>query len=149
MENERFAVELTGGEGYRFDVDFGMPGVEKLRVDEPDPLGDGDGPNASRLIAAAVGNCLSASLLFCFRKSRIETAGFRATVEGRLVRNEKGRLRIGGLQVTLHPEMTEADQARMGRCLQLFEDFCIVTESVRDGIDVQVDVQPRTVAAAS
>lgn len=149
MEHERFTVELTAGEGYRFDVDFKMPGVATLQVDEPEPLGVGDGPNASRLIAAAVANCLSASLLFCFRKARIEPSGFRATVEGEMVRNEKNRLRIGSLEVRLHPDMTEEDQARMGRCLQLFEDFCVVTESVRQGIEVNVEVEPRTVAAAA
>lgn len=149
MENERFAVTLTAGEGYRFDVDFDMPGVDLLWVDEPAPLGEGDGPNASRLLAAAVGNCLSASLLFCFRKARIETTGLRAVVEGEIVRNEEGRLRIEGLSVRLHPEMTEEAQARMSRCIPLFEDFCLVTESVRNGIEVDVEVEPRTPAAAA
>jgi hypothetical protein len=32
----------------------------------------------------------------------------------------------------------------MRRCLELFQDFCIVTESVRQGIPVSVDVAPAT-----
>jgi hypothetical protein len=28
----------------------------------------------------------------------------------------------------------------MGRCLEMFEDFCIVGQSVRQGIDVGVEV---------
>ena len=149
MEEGRFSLELVGGEGYRFDVDFHMPGVEPLRLDEPAPLGEGDGPNASRLLATAVANCLSASLLFCLRKARIEPSGFRTVVEGEMVRNEKGRMRIGGLSVRLHPDMTEEQQAKMGRCLQLFEDFCVVTESVRNGIEIDVEVEPRTLASAT
>jgi hypothetical protein len=31
----------------------------------------------------------------------------------------------------------------MRRCLELFEDFCTVTQSVRGGIDVQVQVEPQ------
>jgi hypothetical protein len=30
----------------------------------------------------------------------------------------------------------------MQRCLELFEDFCVVTQSVRAGINVEVDVEP-------
>lgn len=140
MEDKRFAFTLTGGEGYRFTVDFDQPGVPPLVLDEPPPLGDGDGPDAARLLAAAVANCLSASFLYCLRKSRAAPSAFRTTVEGELVRNERGRLRIGRLTVRLHPSVPQDDVLRVGRCLDLFEDFCMVTESVRDGIEVDVEV---------
>jgi hypothetical protein len=60
------------------------------------------------------------------------------SVAGTVVRNARGRLRIGSLHVTLAPEVAAAQRERMGRCLELFEDFCIVTESVRQGIPVTV-----------
>lgn len=63
------------------------------------------------------------------------------TVAGTLVRNERGRLRIGEIRVTLAPEVNPEQQERMGRCLELFEDFCIVTESVRHGFPVTVHVE--------
>ena len=138
---EAFDISLTLEEDFRFRVDFAQPGVPELRVDEPEPLGDGDGPNASRLLAAAVGNCLSASALFCLRKAKVAVTDMRTEVHTELVRNDSGRLRIGKIEVSLHPEFEDADQARIARCLDLFEDFCLVTESVRNGIDVNVDVQ--------
>ncbi|NIP81864.1 MAG: hypothetical protein GWM90_22645, partial [Gemmatimonadetes bacterium] len=32
------------------------------------------------------------------------------------------------------------DQERVHRCLKVFEDFCIVSASVRKGIDIDVEV---------
>lgn len=141
-----FTVDLSLRDGYAFTVDFAAREGPPLVVDEVPPLGEGNGPNPARLLAAAVGHCLSASLLFCLRKSRIEVANLRTTVEGTIVRNERGRLRIGGLRVRLAPELSEEQRERMGRCLDLFEDFCLVTESVREGIPVDVEVETAATA---
>jgi len=123
----------------RFLADFEDDRMAPLALDEPEPLGQGSGPNASRLVAAATANCLAASLLFCLRKSRVDVRGLRAEVEARLTRNEKGRLRIGGLSVTLRPELGEGGS--LGRCPELFEDFCVVTQSLRQGIPVDVRIE--------
>lgn len=136
-----FTLRLDLQNGYAFTVQFDQPEVDDLLTDEPPPLGEGRGPNPARLLGAAVGNCLAASLLFCLRKARIEVAGLRATVRGSMTRNEDKRLRIAGLRVRLEPETVRPeDQDRMGRCFDVFEDFCIVTESVRHGIPVEVQV---------
>jgi uncharacterized OsmC-like protein len=134
-----FTLELEQIEGYRFRVDFNMEDVDDLMTDEPAPLGESSGPNPSRLLAAAVANCLSASLLFCLQKSRVEGAKVRATIGGRMERNERKRLRVGGFDVRIEVSGVE-DEARLERCLGLFEDFCVVTESVRHGVPVDVEV---------
>jgi len=141
MSAERFEVALTLRDGYAFTVNFAEGEGAPLVVDELPPLGEANGPNPARLLAAAVGSCLSASLLYCLRKSRVEVAELRTMVEGTIVRNERGRLRIGALRVRLAPEVTQEQRDRMGRCLDLFQDFCIVTESVRAGIAVDVEVE--------
>lgn len=135
-----FAITLRLRDNYVQVVDFDLTAALPLVVDEPSPLGGEEGPNPARLLGAAVGSCLGASLLFCLRKARIDVSDLRTTVVGTLERNEHGRLRIGGLQVTLHPTVADADRPRMARCLELFEDFCVVTESVRHGLDVDVRV---------
>ncbi len=140
--SEEVTVALELERDYRFDVDFGNERWPSLLMDEPEPLGAGDGPNASRVLAAAVGNCLSASLLFCLRKARIEVGGLRTTVTATMDRNERGRLRVAAMRVRIEPEVAPEDVPRMDRCLQLFEDFCVVTASVRGGIDVGVEVAP-------
>jgi organic hydroperoxide reductase OsmC/OhrA len=69
------------------------------------------------------------------------------TVEGTLVRNERGRLRIGAIRVKLAPDVAPEQRDRVSRCLGLFEDFCIVTESVRQGVRVDVEVETAPVVA--
>lgn len=139
-EQAGFEVVLDQEDHYRFTVDFGLPGVGPWIIDEPPPLGEAAGPNASRVLAAAVGHCLSASALYCLERARVPVHGVHTRVAGATSRNEKGRLRIGGLTVTLELDVEEADRARMQRCLGIFEDFCVVTASVRGGVPVDVKV---------
>lgn len=139
-----FRVTLTLEEGYRFDVDPGIDGARHFHIDETPPLGAGGDASPSRVLASAMASCLASSLLFCLRKSRIEVRSLRVEARGTMVRNERKRLRVGGLHIELFPEVAAGDDERMKRCLDIFEDFCVVTESVRRGIPVVVGVETRT-----
>jgi organic hydroperoxide reductase OsmC/OhrA len=137
---------ITQEAAYRFRVRFDQEGMPDLVTDEAPPLGEGKGPNPSRLLATAVGNCLAASLLFCLGKARVPMEGLEAEVLTEFTRNEAGRLRIGGMKVRLSPRWSEESAAKAQRCLQIFEDFCVVTQAVRSGVpvEVQVDGAPPT-----
>jgi uncharacterized OsmC-like protein len=148
-EQNVFTTKLERVKDYQFRVKFDLPGMHELRTDEPEPLGKNAGPNPSRLLSAAVGNCLSSSLVFCLTKGRISVNDLKTSVETVLRRNEKGRWRIAALNVKLHPVIQEDDKAKSKRCLELFEDFCIVTESVRKGIEVNVDLASSDSASRS
>ena len=136
-----FGLELEQQEGFEFRVRFDWPGAPELLLDEPEPLGRRRGPNAARLVAAAVANCLSASLVFCLRsKFRQNPGPVRAMATGRLERNDKGRYRIAGIDVTVSLAEKFGDLPHQERCLEQFEDFCVVTQSIRAGIPVNVSV---------
>jgi uncharacterized OsmC-like protein len=135
----RFALHVEQIDGFEFRVKFDKEQFAPLLLDEPPPLGHDSAPNAARLLAAAIGNCLSASLVFCLKKSKIETSDVSADVEMEIVRTEVRRLRVGKVNVTLHTSLAPNDPALVS-CLATFEDFCIVTQSVRHGIDVAVRV---------
>jgi hypothetical protein len=47
---------------------------------------------------------------------------------------------VGKVDVTLHTNLP-ANHPALASCLGTFEDFCIVTQSVRQGIEVAVRVQ--------
>ena len=142
-EEGRFTIELEQLEDYQFNVKFDLPKAADVLMDEPPPLGERAGPNAARMLAAAAGNCLSASLLFCLTKTLEEmpARAVRTEVTCKMVRNEKKKLRVGGLEVrlTISEELEKA--ARLKRCLELFEDFCVVSASIRQGIPIEVTVR--------
>jgi len=138
-----FKITMERVEGLQFRVSFDWPGVAELTLDEPSPLGHQRGPNASRLLAAAVGNCLTASLLYCLQRSKVDLGVVQTEVEGSLARNERGRLRIAGIRARIHLPVAQEEREKLARCLGLFEDYCVVTASVRDGIPVEVEVVDR------
>ena len=137
----QFSITLDCLQDFEFRIKFDKPQYQDLMIDEPAPVGHDKGPGPSRLLAAAVGGCLSASLLFCARKLRLNMTGLHADVRVRHARNEKGRLRIGGIDVEISPHIAESDEQKLQRCREMFEDFCVVTQSVRSGIDVSVAVK--------
>jgi uncharacterized OsmC-like protein len=134
-------VTLRLAHDYEFVAEFNdVPDAAPVTFDEPVPLGDGHAPSAAAMLGAAVGNCLSASLAFCLRKAHIEVAGLTTHVTTHVVRNEKGRFRISGIDVELEPSLGRINEP-IGRCEDLFEDFCTVTASVRHGIPVKVTLK--------
>lgn len=138
---EDITITMDQIQDYEFRVKFDKDQYPDLLMDEPPPVGRDTAPNPSRLLAAAVGNCLSASFLFSARKMRINIQSLHTTIKVWYTRNEKGRLRIGKMKVAIAPRFDPVDASKIQRCLELFEDYCVVTQSIRTGIDVSVAVE--------
>ncbi|MEJ2591458.1 MAG: OsmC family protein [Candidatus Thiodiazotropha sp.] len=136
----KFTIHLEQEEDYTFRVKFDLKKADDLIMDEPPPLGERNGPNASRLLAAATANCLSASLMFCLAKEEVPARAVRTEATCTLVRNDKKRLRVGRLDVRITAGDALLDSKKRDRCMNLFEDFCVVTASLRQGIPVGVEV---------
>lgn len=139
MSNEQVTVELVQQEDYRFDIHFGGT-VPHLIGDEPVPLGSGKGPSPVQLLCAAVGNCLSDSLLFALRKFKQSPEPLRATVVAQVGRNPEGRLRVLRMDATLQLGVPAAQLEHLDRVLSQFESYCTVTQSVGQGIPIVLKV---------
>ena len=137
---QSFGITLEQVSDYEFKVRFDDTAVPDLTVDETSPLGSDTGPNPSRLLAAAVAHCMSASLLFALRKYKNTPGPLGAKAKATLVRNEHGRWRITHIGVDLQLSDQAELLEHLDRVLAQFEDFCIVTQSVRQGIKVDVSV---------
>ena len=138
----QFEMDWEGHLGFNVKWDFYE--APDLFMDEPPSMGgSGRGPNAARMIVAGVANCLSASLTFCLTKSRADVRGVTTRCHGTLSRNERGRLRLTHIRIEPVIDLPEGDVKKLERCLGMFEDFCVVTESIRKGIPVDIQVYRR------
>ena len=139
MSEKLISVTLTQQQDYRFEICFDdqMP---VLTGDEAAPLGAGLGPSPVQLLCASVGNCLSDSLLFALRKFKQAPEPLRCEVQAEVGRNADGRMRVLNMVATLHLGVPAAQLEQLERVLGQFESFCTVTQSVGQGIPIQVRV---------
>jgi len=140
MSEKSIVTKLKLKHGYQFNVESDVEYIPNFLVDETKPDGEGSGPNPPRLLAAAVGHCMSSSLIYCLKKARITIRNLETTVITNLFRNENGKLRISSIDVQIRLKVNEEDKARVPRCLQIFEDYCTVTQSIRKGIEVMARI---------
>ena len=143
-ETQQFTLTLTQESDYVFRIEFDDTAIPALHTDESPPLGGDSGPNPSRMLVAAVANCLSASLLFALRKYKNTPGTIVTRATARLERNEHKRLRVAHVDVAIELPEAAANYAQIERLLQQFENFCVVTESVREGVAVDVTVRDAT-----
>ena len=132
-------VDLKQEKDFRFAIHFGE-GIPALVGDEGPPLGSATGPTPAQLLVAAVGNCLSDSLLFALRKFRQSPEPIQTTVAASIDRNAERRMRVQSINVKLTLGVAAGSLAHLDRALEQFEEFCTVTQSVRQGIPVNIEV---------
>src|SRR6476619_153222 len=128
MADNIVRADLSQQIDYRFTTHFGGS-VPDLIADEPPPLGTGGGPSPVQLLVAAVGNCLSDSLLFALRKFKQKPEPISCSIEAGVGRNAEGRLRVLSMKAVLRLGVPSASLEHLDRVLEQFESFCTVTQS--------------------
>jgi len=141
-EELRNRVSLKLEKELIFKCDMGISKVKECYIDETNKKEvDMWGPNPARLLALAVLGCLSSSLVFCIGKKNLSLDDFEAEAEIVMARNEKNFWRVKEINIKLIPITDNEDIIkRIKQCEKFFEDYCIITQSVRDGIKVNVNL---------
>ena len=125
-----------------FKCDIGNMKLEDCYIDETN-VHEADmlGPNPTRLLANAILGCLSASFIFCLKKRNLTIDDLTAEAEVTIGRKEKGFLRITKIEVKITPKIDDPEvRKRADQCKKMFENYCTVTASVREGINVEVNL---------
>ena len=143
IEKMEFSLEMELIDKFQFNVKFDIPEIPDLLTDEPPVLGgEGKGPNPSRMVGTAVANCLASSLVHCLRRAKADVKGLKAEVRGNIARNDEGLLRLTNVNVVLLPKLgSVSDKAALERCERLFEKYCVVTEAIRNGLPINIEVK--------
>ena len=142
MTDKTVSVSLRQLEDYRFEVNFDRH-IPVLIADEPPPLGTGAGPSPVHMLCAAIGNCLSDSLLFAYRKFNQKPEPLECVVTAEVGRNSEKRLRVLNVHAELRLGVTADSLEQSERVMSQFEAFCTVTQSVGQGIPISVEVIDR------
>jgi organic hydroperoxide reductase OsmC/OhrA len=99
------------------------------------------GPNPSRMLGVAVLGCLSSSFIFCLKKKDFTLDNLKAEAEVTVARNDKGFWRVAKIDVNIDIEIDDPEaRKRADQCRKMFEQYCLVTQAVREGIDVEVNL---------
>ena len=141
----RFAVSINHESGFRFSSQASEDGRNHgipFASDEPDPVGEASAPSTPALLGAAVGHCLSASLLEALRHAHLEVLSCETETVAVVKPNAGGLPRIDHIEVTIRPSLA-GTSPRVKRCAEVFERYCTVTSSVKEGIAVRVQVDER------
>ncbi len=137
-----FGVHINYIDGFKFKSQayegaalHGLP----VLSDEPDPVGTNAGPSTPALLAMAVGHCLSASLIETLRHAGISTISSNTEAVSIVVLNDQGNPRIKEIRVDIKPILPMAS-GNIQRCINVFENYCTVCQSIRPAIPVYVTV---------
>ncbi len=137
-------VSVEWLENLTFKLNFENPSLPELLIDETHDSQSPEavGPDPSKLLLSAIMACLNSSFAFCLQKSRIPLKGMKAEGELTIKRNEKGYLRVTQMDIELIPEIEiEKGIPRLEKCIEIFHNYCTITESVRQGIPVNITVK--------
>ncbi len=135
-------VGLKQKEEMIFKCDFGNLKMGNLYIDEKNKKeNEKIGTSPTKLLALSVLGCLAASFSFCLQKKKFSLSGLEAKAEVTISRNDKRFWRVKKIDVEMMPKIdTPEMRKRADQCRKFFEQYCIISESLRTGFEVSVNI---------
>ncbi|MHA2392336.1 MAG: OsmC family protein [Promethearchaeota archaeon] len=135
-------VGLNQQEEMLYKCNLGDLRIDNLYIDERQKKEtDKKGTSPAKLLALSVLGCLSASFSFCLKKKNYLISDLNGEAEVTIYRNEKGFWRVKQIDVDISPQIdTPEARKRADQCKKFFEQYCIISESLRSGFEVNVNL---------
>ena len=126
-----------------FKCDLGQLAMQDLYIDERQSIKIRKiGPSPVKLLAISVLGCLVASYSFCLQKRNFSISDLGGSAEVILARNDNNFWRVKKIDIKIKPKIENPEmRKRADQCKKLFEQYCIISESLRNGIVVDVDLE--------
>ena len=132
-------VKLVQQKDFKFAIHFSDE-LPPFIADEPPPLGSSSGPSPAQMLAAAVANCLSNSLIFALKKFKQDPSPIETIASCNVGRNPENRLRVLSINVQINMSIASNNLENIDRVLGQFQDFCTVSSSINQHIPVQIAI---------
>ncbi len=144
MSNEvKSKVELKLEEKMLFRGNLGKLKVDELYIDlRTERRNDRIGSSPVKLLGLSILSCLAASFEFCIEKKNISLSDLEGRAEVTVARNSKNFWRLKKIDVEIVPKIDNPELLkRIDQCKKLFEQYCIISESLKKGIEINVNLK--------
>ena len=137
-----FSLSLRRYSDFQQVVDFRLPGVAVLGVDERPPIGHGWGPSPSHVLGSALGACLGSTLLLIMQGAGAEVLDLRTDVSGAIQRDTLGQPHVTSISVRLTPVVPKrADLDTIPSPARLAERS-MIADSLRSDLGLWIAITP-------
>ena len=123
-------------------VDFRMPGVALLGVDERPPIGRGWGPSPVHLLGSALGACLGSALLAVMRDAGAEVLDLHVDVSGTTQRDTLGLPHVSGITVRLTPVLSSRADLDVVPSPERLAERSMIADTIRPDLSLWVAITP-------
>ena len=139
----RVKVGLKLQENMLFKCELGNVKMQDLYIDERNKKkNEKIGPSPIKLLALSVLGCLAASFEFCLQKKGFTLSDLDGRAEVTFIRKNKDFWRIKKIDIDLLPKIDNTEMRKsVAQCKNLFEQHCIISESLRKGMEINVNLK--------
>lgn len=145
-----FSLAIHLYSDYQQIVDFRMPGVAVLGLDERPPIGRSWGPSPSHLLGASLGACLGGALLQELREAGAEVVDLFTNVSGAIRKDVMGRPHVASMHVRLTPVVTARSALEAMPSPERLAQRSLIADVLRTDLGLWISITPevRTTARA-
>ncbi len=121
--------------------EIGVPGIEKIVIDQTGVPADKRGGVAKGLLGAAALACYEAALAGALEARGAKFENIEAEADLTLGANAVGQGRVKKIDLITKLRLDEEDSAIFDRCVKIMRPGCLVTGSLHEGIEMAYDLQ--------
>ncbi|MGV9173528.1 MAG: OsmC family protein [Promethearchaeia archaeon] len=116
-----------------------------IHMDEPESFhGTNKGPSPVEYFLLGIGGCMASTFVFCCQKNEIEIHDISITIDGQLTHREdrENLLQFQKIEgyIMFIPKHGEQNKQAIKQCINDFQKYCVVSNSLRQGIPLSVNV---------
>lgn len=135
-------IELEWVKGEDLKIKFNSECMEDLVIERSRVPPEKMGAEARKLLGASLAECMCSTLFFLLKWAKVESKGFRATADAVAAKDEKGRLCVDSINLTIHLDIPKDEETlkKFERVKNLFKKGCLMDRSLERGIKVNYSI---------